>query len=130
MNWAELCFSNFSICYLKYLKNYLKMEVKKKFVKKISKVFFLYHCLKKMEGVFLYQFFLQGLDPFLIASLLVRQLLLGHFFGHLDSLHHLFFCLQMCFFNFCLQPETIIIEIFQVNGWSLANGEVINVALF
>lgn len=83
-----------------------------------------------MEGVFEYQFFLQGLDPFLIASLLVRQLLLGHFFGHLDSLHHLLFCLQMRFFNFCLQPETIIIEIFQVNRWSLANGELINVALF
>lgn len=87
---------------------------------------------KKNRGgfIFVYQFFLQSFDPLLIASLLIRQLLLGHFFGHLDSLHHLFFCLQMRLFNFCLQPETITIEIIQVKRWSLANGELLNVALF
>lgn len=60
---------------------------------------------KETEHV-LYQLFLQGSDPFLVKGLLVRQLLLGHHFGHLDSLHHLFFCLHMGLFNFCLQPNT------------------------
>lgn len=78
----------------------------------------------------MYQFFLQSFNPFLIASLLIRQLLLGHFFGHLDSLHHLFFRLQVRLLDFCLQPETIMIEMIQVKRRSLANGEPLSVALF
>lgn len=54
---------------------------------------------------FLYQLFLQGLDPVLVHSPLIGELLLGHFLRHLDSLHHLLHCLQMGLFNFCLQSE-------------------------
>lgn len=54
---------------------------------------------------FLYQLFLQGLDPVLVHSPLIGELLLGHLLRHLDSLHHLLHCLQMGLFNFCLQSE-------------------------
>lgn len=52
-----------------------------------------------------YQLSLQGSDPVLIKSFLIRQFLLGHLFRHLDSLYHFLFCLQMGFFNFSLKPE-------------------------
>lgn len=51
----------------------------------------------------LYQLLLQGLNPVLITSFLLRQLFLSNLFCHLNSLHHLLFCLQVGFFNFCLQ---------------------------
>lgn len=93
-------------------------------------IFFLTCTLNNGGSLFVYQFILQSFDSFLIASLLIRQLLLSHFFGHLDSLHHLLFRLQVCLFNLCLQPETITIEIIPVKRWSLANGELVSSALF
>lgn len=61
-----------------------------------------------------YQLLLQGLNLVLIKSFLLGKLFLSHLFGHLNSLHHLLFCLQMGFFNFCLQsrdkPKWLVIS--------------------
>lgn len=66
-----------------------------------------------------YQLLLQGFNPVLIKSFLLRQLFLSHLFCHLNSLHHLLFCLQMGFFNFCLQSGTNQNDsLFQDSMWS------------
>lgn len=51
-----------------------------------------------------YQFCFQGSDSAFISSFLGRKLLLSHFFGNLNSLHHFFLCLQLSIFYFCFKP--------------------------